>query len=130
AAAVHACGVEEVDAGVERRIHDVGRAFLVEAHPEVVAAEPGHGDTEVGRADVSEFHQGTCHCSSMCWPKVKRPLAMTSVWTKAWIIVSVYEPGSPGRKTPDTDTRPLSSGSTSSTCSMRSSAASSDSAVG
>src|SRR5262245_2044257 len=70
AASVHARGVEEVDAGVDRRVDDLARAVLVEPHAEVVAPEPRHRDVEVGRADSAEFHQGTCHWSSMCWPKV------------------------------------------------------------
>jgi hypothetical protein len=40
--AVDVRGVEQRDARVERRVHDGGAALLVDAHPEVVAAEP-HG---------------------------------------------------------------------------------------
>ena len=44
--AVDVGGVEEVDAGVERGMHDGFRALVVQAHTEVVAAEPGHADRQ------------------------------------------------------------------------------------
>ena len=54
-AAVDVGGVEEVDAGVERRVDDARRGRGVEAAAEVVAAEPDHRDLE--RADASRFHE-------------------------------------------------------------------------
>ena len=42
AAAVHACGVEEVDARLDRGVEHGNGAVVVDTHAEVVAAETGH----------------------------------------------------------------------------------------
>ena len=44
--AVHVGGVEEIDAGVERGVHHIGRSLLVDRHAEVVAADSDDGDVQ------------------------------------------------------------------------------------
>ena len=52
--AVDVGGVEEVDPGVESGVDDSGAALLVDAHPEVVAAQPDQRDLE--RPHLSHLH--------------------------------------------------------------------------
>src|SRR5690606_11888862 len=64
---VHVGGVEEVDAGVERRLQD--RATLVEVHrprvttpvgdPEAHGAEADGGHVDAGRTELHELHAVT-----------------------------------------------------------------------
>ena len=52
--AVDVRGVEEGDAGVERRVDDARAVALADPHAEVVAAEADDGDFE--GTDASGFH--------------------------------------------------------------------------
>ena len=47
--------VEEVDPGVEGGMDDRGAALLVDAHPEVVAAQPDQADLE--RSELAHLHR-------------------------------------------------------------------------
>src|SRR5204862_7670413 len=70
AEAVHVGRVEEVDAVVERGVHDGCRACRVQASPEVVAADPDNRDVE--RSDLPCLHD---------------------VSPPPWTVGSVYGPG-------------------------------------
>src|SRR4051812_24972866 len=52
---VHVGGIEEVDADLDRRIHDLSGARLVDAAAEIVAAYADDGDVQ--SADFSFFHR-------------------------------------------------------------------------
>ena len=56
AAAVDVGGVEEVDAGLERRVHDLVAVGLVGLRPEVHRAEAQRADPQAGAAEVAIVH--------------------------------------------------------------------------
>jgi hypothetical protein len=55
--AVDVGGVEQRDAGIERRVHDLAGLVLVEAAAEIVAAEADRGDFQVGGAERAKLHE-------------------------------------------------------------------------
>ena len=54
--AVGVSGVEQRDAGVQGGVHDLAAARHVEAHPEVVRAQPDDRDDQTGVAEATKVH--------------------------------------------------------------------------
>src|SRR4029079_18307539 len=87
--AVDVGGVEEVDARIERRAHHTCGGVIVDAHPEVVAAEADHRHTQ--RAERTKVHCGSMisGCSQ------SRPMALISSSARADTCVCAPTPITP-----------------------------------
>ena len=72
AVAVNVGGVENRDAGIERRVHDVARGRRIEPAAEIIAAEPERRDTQVRRAELTLTHAGSPPARPARFPHSRR----------------------------------------------------------